>query len=289
MHEPPFSAIAVDWTGVRAGEARKLWMAEVHAGELVRLERGRTRAELTAHLVELAARQPRLIVGLGFAFSFPCWFLRHLGVAGPTELWERVRSRGESWLASCDAPFWGLPGHPRPPGPPALGSRGTERRRPPLAGTVPKSVFQVGGQGTVGTASLRGMPFLAQLRRAGLAVLPFDAPRPPLVLEIYPRYLTGSVEKSSPSARALYLSQHFPRSRRDHWRMATASEDAFDALVGAHCLADHVDHVLTSPPADDSERLEGRIWWPPIDPFYPMSWPALRRRDGGSPAAPLSS
>ena len=141
----------------------------------------------------------------------------------------------------------------------------------------------------MGTATLRGMPFLARLRAAGFAILPFDPPRPPLAVEVYPRYLTGSVEKSSAAARALYIAQHFDGIGWDDWRKAAGSEDAFDALVTAHCLADHAWTVLNAPPPDGDEQLEGRIWWPPTDPFFPRSWPALRRRGGGSPSPPVSS
>ena len=45
-----------------------------------------------------------------------------------------------------------------------------------VRGIAPKSVFQIGGAGSVGTASLRGMPVLQRLREAGFAVWPFDRP-----------------------------------------------------------------------------------------------------------------
>lgn len=80
--------------------------------------------------------------------------------------------------------------------------RRTDREAPAIGGIRPKSVFQIGGAGAVGTGSLRGMPILKRLRDAGFAVWPFDAPRWPCVVEIYPRLLTGAVNKGSAGARA---------------------------------------------------------------------------------------
>ena len=67
--------LAVDWSGARTGEARAIWLAEVMGGRLIRLECGRSREEVVAHLLEEAERDPELVVGLDFAFSLPEWFL----------------------------------------------------------------------------------------------------------------------------------------------------------------------------------------------------------------------
>ncbi|MEX0750548.1 MAG: hypothetical protein WD359_07030, partial [Dehalococcoidia bacterium] len=61
------------------------------------------------------------------------------------------------------------------------------------------------GAGAVGTGSLRGMPMLHRLHAAGMHIWPYDDPGYPLVIEIYPRLLTGPVRKSSPQARARYI------------------------------------------------------------------------------------
>src|SRR5262245_29954190 len=109
-----------------------MWLAESRAQRLVRLECGFTRDELIGELIERARRDPSLVVGLDFAFSFPTWFLRELGVTSARELWEMVGREGESWLGDCPPPFWGKPFHKRPP---FLREerpwRVTERERPP--------------------------------------------------------------------------------------------------------------------------------------------------------------
>jgi hypothetical protein len=57
--------MAIDWSG-RSGpdQRRALWLAEAVDGELVRLEGGRTRAELVELLIAEATRDPNLIVGI---------------------------------------------------------------------------------------------------------------------------------------------------------------------------------------------------------------------------------
>ena len=70
---------------------------------------------------------------------------------------------------------------------------------------TPKSGFKIADAGQVGTGSIRGIPYLTQLRAAGIAVWPFDPPTRPLVVEIYPRLLTGPIVKSSAVQRADYL------------------------------------------------------------------------------------
>jgi len=99
--------VAVDWSGRRQAAAAHIWSAQVRGDELVALECGRSGAEVAAWLVARAEREPRVVVGLDFAFSFPAWFLATLGVASGPELWAVAERCGEGWLAGCPFPFWG--------------------------------------------------------------------------------------------------------------------------------------------------------------------------------------
>ncbi len=72
--------IAVDWSGRKQSARRRIWLAESACGDVRRLQDGRDREELAAHLVEEAEGDRHLVVGLDFAFSFPEWFYRHVGV-----------------------------------------------------------------------------------------------------------------------------------------------------------------------------------------------------------------
>ena len=254
--------VAVDWSGDRLAAHRKIWLAEAAGDRLVRLEDGRGREAITDHLIELALRDPELVVGLDFAFSLPAWFLERRGLASAAELWALADREAESWLAACEWPFWGRPGTRRPEDVPDHFRR-TERDVPRIAGIQPKSVFQIGGAGAVGSGSLRGMRTLHRLHAAGFSIWPYDPPGWPRVVEIYPRLLTGPVVKSSVTGRADYLAAHYPALDEGTRMRATSSEDAFDAAVSALVMAEHIDQLATLSPAVDRQAvLEGLIWHP---------------------------
>ncbi len=267
----PRAAIAIDWSGSLSSVRSHLWLAESRAQRLVRLECGFTREQAVRELVASARRDPSLVVGLDFAFSFPLWFLDALGVRGGRDLWTLVAREGERWLDRCPPPFWGRPFHTRPA---FLAERrpwrATESERPPIGGITPKSVFQIAGAGTVGTGSLRGMPFLAELQDAGFSIWPFDRARLPMVVEIYPRYLTGRVEKSNAVARALYLQARHANESRELLELAERSEDAFDAAVSASRMQRFARDFarIGRTPRTEVDRREGRIWTPLVDPLF---------------------
>ncbi len=130
------------------------------------------------------------------------------------------------------------------------------------------------------------MPLLRRLREEGFAVWPFDDVRPgePVVVEIYPRALTGPVNKSNRGEREAALGRlapagggggshrvaadgpHTPISRdsmpRELRERAAASDDAFDALVSAMAMDAHWAELRSLSPGDETDRVEGRIWVP---------------------------
>ena len=258
--------IAVDWSGAVVGAARRIWIAEVVDGELRRLECGRTREQVAELLVEEGRRDPGLVVGLDFAFAFPAWFAAAQGATSGPALWEHAAREGDAWLRQCAPPFWGRPGKRRAIDDHARLYRRTERAVPRVKGIAPKSVFQVGGAGAVGTGSVRGMRLLARLHEAGWRVWPFtdgDGGPAPTALEIYPRLLTGPVNKSSFSQRAEYLRHRFSRLAAGVGVMASSSEDAFDAAVSAMVMSEHAGELTGLPDARDAiDLIEGAIWWP---------------------------
>jgi hypothetical protein len=235
---------AVDWSGRASNERRFIWTAVAGRGEL-HLEGDRDREQVGDYLVGLALADPDLAVGLDFGFSLPLWFLDQERLADGLAVPETTAER---WLRDCPPPFWGRRGRPRGS---EVQRRKTEREVAPRA----RPVFQVGGAGAVGTGSLRGFPLLRRLRAEGFAIWPFDAPRLPVAVEIFPRLLTGPVVKSSRSARESYL-----RSRG--WSLeASASEDVFDAAVSALVMACHEGELAALPEVTDPVyRREGRIW-----------------------------
>ncbi len=270
-HLQPGPSIAVDWSGALSAATRKICLAEARDGRLLRVEDGRDRDQVVAHLATRARRDPTLVVGFDFAFGFPAWFAGTRGLDSAAEVWALVAREGESWLRDCPFPFWGRPGCPRPaPSPDHSPFRKTESEAPPLFGIHPKSVFQVGGAGTVGTGSLRGMPYLPVLREAGFAILPFDPPRAPLAIEIWPRLLTGRVNKSDPVVRWTWLQVRFPGQDPTLLRRAARTEDSFDAAVSALVMDRLVRRRASLPIARDAvDRIEGRMWRPLLDPLRP--------------------
>ena len=275
--------IAIDWSGdaTAGGQRNHIWAASVDDGRLTGLSSGRTRVEVIDFVISQSAGADGLMVGLDFAFSFPAWFPRQLGIGEVGDLWEVVARDGEDWLTRCEAPFWGRPGTRRPDLPGHL--RITDSSCQPVAGISPKSVFQIGGAGAVGTGSLRGMPYLRRLRRAGFAIWPFDPPGRLTVIEIYPRALTGAVTKSDRASRAAYLdSWDIPEPLR---RRAQDSEDAFDAAISALVMSRHTAELAALEPTEDPDvRLEGSIWVPPSGSGPAVDRPAPADRRPPPPA-----
>jgi hypothetical protein len=252
---------AVDWSGQAGGGGRTIWLAEVVGGELVGLENGRSRQALAERLIELAARWPRLVVGFDFAFSLPAWFLLERGLADGPALWALATAEAEGWLSGCQPPFWGRPGYRRPELPAHF--RRTDLAAPAVGGIRPKSPFQIGGAGAVGTGSLRGLPVLQRLRQAGFAIWPFDPPGWPRVIEIYPRLLTGPVSKKRSAARQAYLAARSPALPAAFEAAAIGSDDAFDAAISALAMAVHAAELVDLPVLEEAwASLEGQIWWP---------------------------
>ncbi|MGC8549942.1 MAG: hypothetical protein ACP5M4_09600 [Acidobacteriaceae bacterium] len=268
--------VAVDWSGARAesGQRKHIWVADVwlEGGKgALTLESGRTREEVAKWLAREAEKTPGMVVGLDFLFSYPAWFVREKCGSGTVEeFWERVAAEGEGWLRGGNQWLWGRPGVKRPVELRAeLGFRRTDVAG--IEGIVknrPKSPLQIGGAGAVGTGSLRGIPVLRDLRRAGFCVWPFEAGELPVVVEIYPRVFTGDVTKSDERARRRELEK-LRQGAYGAWLTqevmgaATGSEDAFDALLAGLGMWEHRAEFAGLRRAEDAvERLEGRIWVP---------------------------
>ena len=262
----PECFVAIDWSGsaTAAGQRRHIVLASWKKGAIA-LRSGYTRHEVGEWLIATAAQHPHMVVGLDFAFAFPAWWMRAQGCPDAFALWSMAEERGERWLGEGCAPFWGRPGQPRPDdhcAPGWLGFRRTDRVMQINGCSIrPKSPFQIGGAGAVGTGSIRGMPLLRCLHQSGFHIWPFDPPELPLVMEIYPRLFTGAVVKSDPAARAAYLRRPaFSHLPGEVLTMAAASEDAFDALCSVLGMVNHAEHLHELELGDDDQRMEGAIW-----------------------------
>lgn len=220
-----------------------------------------TREETAAWIIS-QAKEGEVRIGLDFAFGFPAWFARERGCRSIDDVWRMTATHGESWLSECSPPFWGRPGRARPDIPNQW--RATENAVRAMTGFSPRSVFQIGGAGAVGTGSIRGMPLLASMRKAGLRIWPFDLAEGATLIEIYPRILTGTVIKKVGSARSEYLARYWPELQHEPAAIAASSDDAFDALVSALVMCRYSDDLAELwQPSDSIAPLEGEIWQPP--------------------------
>jgi hypothetical protein len=93
----------------------------------------------------------------------------------------------------------------------------------------------------VGPGSIRGMPLLAKLRAAGIAIWPFDPPGDRTVFEVYPSALRSLV--AHPGDFANEHERDAVCSARVMWRY----RETIAALGAA---------------TDPTIRLEGDIWAP---------------------------
>ena len=129
-------------------------------------------------------------------------------------------------------------------------------------------MFKIAGSGHVGTGTIRGIPELARLRKAGARIWPFDAPQSgrSLVVEIYPRWFYGNAVTNNwtvagRDSRRDYLEQKYCFLKR-HWKdTMIGSPDAFDAGVSALVMSDNSKELLALQQATDRQSLlEGKIW-----------------------------
>jgi hypothetical protein len=230
---PGLTVIAIDWSGARGpGRHRGIWVTAICDGAITETRGGWRRDEVVRFLLD----QPSpLIAGFDFSFGVPAWFARENGCVTIDDVWKLAARDGESWLQPT-APFW----RTRCDVPSEKRFRDCERRFPGA-----KSVFQLVGNGQVGAGSVRGMPFLRDLRDAGFAIWPFDAPSDRTVVEIYPSALRRLA----------------PDLDEGRW----SSLDERDAVVSARVMWRYRETVAALAAATDPVTLmEGDVWTPPV-------------------------
>ena len=106
------------------------------------------------------------------------------------------------------------------------------------------------------------MPYLSSLTERAFSVWPF-VDGLPRVVELYPRVLTGPVNKGRWAERHAFLFERFPEQPSYLLERAAGSEDAFDAAVSALVMGAHEAELETLPrPSEPEYAIEGKIWRP---------------------------
>ncbi len=218
--------IAIDWSGAR--RAKGIWIAVVTGGRLTASHPVSTREDAIAYVSDLDAP---FLAGFDFSFGVPEWFARAQSCSTIDDVWAKAARDGEEWLLPTP-PFW----RSRCAVAPGQRFRRCETRHPSA-----KSIFQLVGNGQVGAGSVRGMPHLARLRAAGVAIWPFDAAGERTVFEIYPSALRRAVPGAG-------------QFTNEHER---------DAVCSALVLWTYRETIAALGAATDPTiRLEGDIWAP---------------------------
>jgi len=213
--------ITVDWSASstpKVGE-ESVWVASLQQGgqpwTANPSTRGAARTILRRLLVDAVQAEERVLVGFDFPYAYPAGFAAALGLPDPhwRSTWEHLSRRlvddpltnknnrfalGSELNAELGHhEFWGHPvgrsfehllptksGRIDPPmiGLPEFRETELRTRRP---GSSPKSVWQLYGNGSVGSQSLTGIPVLAGLRfdselKALSIVWPFETVQPNL-------------------------------------------------------------------------------------------------------------
>ncbi|TRD20715.1 gephyrin-like molybdotransferase Glp [Palleronia caenipelagi] len=304
------TVIVVDWSAKSAPSpvrpsADAIWIAETSGGETA-CSYHRTRSEAVAHLEArfegVLAEGRRVLAGFDFAFGYPAGTAQALtGHEDVFALWAWLAERIEddarngnnrfevaAEMNRClqGRPFWGRPKE-RQVADLHWGKGETdysafaERRAVEQVLTGAKPVWQLMGNGSVGSQSLTGLPRLQGLRvRFGgaLSVWPFEAPETPIVLaEVWPSMLADEVAaqmgpddvKDAAQVTVLAEALHAAAQRGDMGALLAAAKgpEAEGWVLGAS-----VEHLLRrrttlSPPplSNDCFALPPGVDWTPVD------------------------
>jgi hypothetical protein len=274
------SVAGVKWSGAAkssaAAKAIKIATIEDGVAEIVQ---GLDRDEAIAFLDDLGDRSDRSTIGIDFAFSLPGWYMREEGFASGPDAWAAMSSLAKTngsesqWpREELGFPFWGANIRQRPDLPRRdMWFRHTEEHTRSETGMPPQSVFRLSGQGSVGSQSVRGMPYLTDLSDAGWSIWPFEEPGAHNVVEVFPsayrvlvQYQWLNAFNDPHSERTLISLMDAELDLDASVRDELESEGrVVSALLAAWLLWREPDQ-LPDLSEDANAQLEGRIWLPSV-------------------------
>lgn len=277
--------IALDWTGGRGTRHPGVAIAQLEADGALSLTRppagGWSRTAAVDHVLALDQLPGATLVGFDFSFSLPfvdmgTYFPGEAGPHDALSLWEALEAMCASEpdyyagpMVSRYADHFLKPGQRGARFVPRLRLTEVQCRAQGLGRAA--SPFHLIGPNQVGLASLSGMRALKTLRGAGVAIWPFDPPKPQgvTVVEIYAALYqkrVGLAQRKLRSAaelrRALALygvAARLPRRIDDH------QADALVSAAGMCALANDAAAAYWHPSAlsDTVRRTEGWTWGVP--------------------------
>lgn len=252
----PFDEVlVVDWSASASASPKpapnSIWIGRTTQDETTAQHfptRMVAEAWLLHHFTLARARGLRVLAGFDFAFGYPAGFASALtGQADARAVWawlaDQITDTSSNQnnrfkvAAAINArfgagPFWG---NPHDSGVPKLKPRYpfaglAEHRQSEAKGA--KSVWQLYGNGAVGSQSLMGLPMLHRLCAAAQAtVWPFDPiPGPLMLAEVYPSLLRRAVNQAATEGWVTDAAQVRLLSRA-LWRLS--QDGALAALMSA--------------------------------------------------------
>ena len=210
----PRRCVGVDWSGAagRRAAARAIWLAIVRTAGWSRSRPDGAGPRPPTRLVELVVRRARDRDRSGFLLFGAVVVSRRARHARGGELWRWAAAglaRDAGFVRALGPPFWGPGIRPRPRagGPPL---RRTEERAPAPGRPAELVLSSSRDPAASARSHCTGMPELMSLCDVGVSVWPFDPPRFPLVVEVFPRALA---RRLAPAAERLRGSPSVARGR----------------------------------------------------------------------------
>ncbi len=273
------TCVGVHWVQPRRVVPGSWWIIALLPSEDAAVEVDLTSDGVVEYLLELSGP---VVAGLAFCFSAPKEFVQDQPGGSVDALWrwaKDVAGDDDRDKISDDLPkpFRFVKGDETIRSPRTDGKeffRETEMTIFNELGVEPASIFDIGGEGSVGALAIKGMPILAALREPGVAIWPMDDPLLAdglTCVEIFPRSVwTSMYPADHPRSKKNVMRRwNFIADRRDdgvvisdsHAAELATDERAFDALLTAWALRRHGGNL--GPVLDDPVALiEGRIWVP---------------------------
>ncbi len=272
------TCVGVHWVQPRRVVPGSWWIVALRPGEDAAVEVDLTSDGVVDYLTGLSGP---VVAGLAFCFSAPNHFVQAHHGGSVDDLWRwATEVAGDDDRAEIPVDLPEPFRHVKPDEDIRRPRTSTKQffRETEMAifnelAVEPASVFDIGGEGSVGALAIKGMPILAALRAPGAAIWPMDAPQLAdglTCVEIFPRSVWTSMYPADlpRSKKNVMRRWNFIADRRDDGvvidsravELAT-DERAFDALLTAWALRRHGGNL--GPVLDDPAALiEGRIWVP---------------------------